>query len=286
MDITPFQNETPLRKQTLSIRFISSLLFSVVFFLMIPTNEALAKRVESDLNDNIFISKWDNTPQRYITILPGEVVVGERYDILIGLHGHGSDRWQFAKDERPECAAFRDFARNHGMIAVSPDYRAKTSWMGPAAEHDLLQIIDKVKSDYQIGNVYLVGASMGGTSALTFAVLHPDLIHGVASMNGHANHLEFDNFQDAIANSFGGTKVEVPEEYKKRSAEYWPEKISMAIAFTVGIQDSIVPPSSVIRLSGILDKLGRKTLLIADRQGGHETSYEDAMSAMAFLLGK
>ena len=36
-------------------------------------------------------------------------------------------------------------------------------------------------------------------SSLTFAALHPDLIDGVASLNGTANHLEYEQFQDAIA---------------------------------------------------------------------------------------
>ena len=38
----------------------------------------------------------------------------------------------------------------------------------------------------------------GRVGRLTFAALHPDLVDGVMSMNGTANFLEYDNFQDAI----------------------------------------------------------------------------------------
>ena len=106
------------------------------------------------------------------------------------------------------------------MIFISPDYRAKTSWMGPKAEADLVQIIEKLQCKYRVDRVFLVGGSMGGTSVLTFAALHPDLVAGVSSQNGTANLVEYRLFQDAIAASFGGSKQAIPDEYKKRSAEF------------------------------------------------------------------
>jgi len=148
------------------------------------------------------------------------------------------------------------------MLFVSPDYRKTTSWMGPKAEADLVQIIDELKARFRIGKVILCGGSMGGSSALTFAAMHPERIDGVASMNGTANHLEYENFQDAIAESFGGTKAKIPQEYKKRSAEYWPERLTMPVGISVGGKDDVVPPGSVIRLAGILKKLQPNVLLI------------------------
>lgn len=242
------------------------------------------ERDKEALTDISFISTWDNTEQHYIKILPKDFVSNQLFDLIIGLHGHGADRWQFATDERPECAAFREFASQHRMIAISPDYRAKTSWMGEAAEWDVLQIINELKAMYHVGRVFLVGGSMGGTSALTFAALHPELVDGVVAMNGHANHLEFDHFQDAIAQSFGGGKKDIPMEYKKRSAEYWPERLSMPIAFTVGMADTIVPPNSIIRLSNILKLTGKNSFLITNENGGHDTSFADAMRSMGFMI--
>jgi pimeloyl-ACP methyl ester carboxylesterase len=64
-----------------------------------------------------------------------------------------------------------------------------------------------------------------------------------------------DVVQDAIAASFGGTQRELPLEYKKRSAEYWPEVLTMPIAITAGGQDTLVPPQSVLRLANVLHSL-------------------------------
>jgi len=228
------------------------------------------------MQDIAFTAACDGTTQHYVLVLPEGFDAGQPHDVLIALHGHGSDRWQFAKDTRDECRAARDAAAAHDMIFVSPDYRAKTSWMGPKAEADMVQIIEDLKAQYRVARVILCGGSMGGSSCLTFAALHPDLVDGVASMNGTANHVEYENFQDAIRESFGGTKQEIPGEYKNRSAEYWPERLTMPVGITAGGADSVVPPDSVRRLASILGKLGRPVLIIDRPDGGHETGYDDA----------
>lgn len=234
--------------------------------------------------DIAFTAKADGSTQRYVELLPPGFKATEVHDVLLAFHGHGSDRWQFVRDARGECRGARDVAARFGMIFVSPDYRAKTSWMGPLAEADTVQLIAELRQRHKVGRVFLVGGSMGGTSVLTFAVLHPDLIAGVCSLNGTANHVEYDKFQDAIAASFGGTKAQVPEEYRKRSAELWPEKFTMPVAVTTGGKDTAVPPQSVLRLAEKLKQAGRKTLLLHREAGGHATTYEDTTAALEFVL--
>ncbi len=234
--------------------------------------------------DEVFTARVDGTEQRYIEMLPPGFDASVEHHVLIALHGHGSDRHQYATDSRDECRGVRDVAAKHRLIFISPDYRAKTSWMGPAAEADMLQIIDELRRRHRVGKVFLAGASMGGSSVLTFAALHADLVAGVYSGNGTANHLEYESFQDAISASFGGTKAQIPLEYKKRSAEYWPEVLTMPIAITAGGQDKTVPPHSVVRLTLILEKLGRKVFLLYREQGGHGTDYSDTTAALEYVI--
>ncbi len=234
--------------------------------------------------DVSFTATSDGTVQRYVELPPPGFDEKLPHDVVIALHGHGSDRWQFIKDARGECKGVRNTAAKHGLIVVSPDYRAKTSWMGPKAEADVLQIIAELKQRRKIGRVFLAGGSMGGTAVLTFTALHPGLIAGVCSLNGTANLIEYERFQDARTESFGGSKAEVPEEYRKRSAELWPEKFTMPIAFTTGGRDDIVPPQSVLRLVEKLKQAGRRVLSIHREAGGHSTNYEDTCAAMEFML--
>jgi len=231
-------------------------------------------------HDIAFTAEADGTEQRYVLLLPPNMDCHTPRTLLVALHGHGADRWQFATNTRDECRGVRDVALEHGMVFVSPDYRAKTSWMGPLAEADVLQIIRDFRVQYPIDRVILAGGSMGGTAALTFAAIHPEQVDGVVALNATANHLEYEKFQEAIADSFGGTKREIPEEYVKRSAEYWPLRLAMPIALTTGGADTSVPPDSLIRLAAILQKLYPHVIHLHRPETGHTTSYEDTVTAM------
>lgn len=234
--------------------------------------------------ERTFKAANDGSEQAYMELLPAGFQGDEPHDLIFGLHGHGSTRKQFAEDRRPECAAFREFAGRHGMIAITPDYRGTTSWMGPQAEEDMVQLIGDLRRAYRVRRVFLAGGSMGGSAALTFAALHPDLVDGVTAMNPLANHVEYERFQDFIAKSFGGDKEQAPLEYRRRSAEFSAARLTMPVAITVGGQDDIVPPDSARRLAAALEKLGHPVLLIDRPDGGHATSKQDALAALEFML--
>lgn len=230
-----------------------------------------------------FTAGIDGSVQRYVVMLPASLEPGRPVDLMVLLHGHGSDRWQFITADRDECRGLRDAAASYGMMVVSPDYRAKTSWMGPKAEADVLQILDAIREKYPIRCTIVCGGSMGASSALTFAALHPDRVDGVVALNGTANHVEYDRFQDAIAQSFGGTKTQTPREYERRSAELHAERLTMPMAATVGGRDPSVPPDSVRRLFSKLKQQGRRVLLIDRPEGGHSTNYADTLAAARFV---
>jgi dipeptidyl aminopeptidase/acylaminoacyl peptidase len=255
-----------------------------------------ASKPAGAMEDAEFKAAFDGTVQKYIIRLPEGFDSSRACDLMIALHGHGADRRQYATDGRGECKGARDVAGKHGMIFVSPDYRATMSWMGPAAEADVVQLIGLLRKQYSVGKVFLVGGSMGGTAALTFTALHPELVDGVSSQNGVANLLEyavdFVGIQAAIKDAFGGRKDETPQQYKrrcpdeyrKRSAELFAERFTMPVSFTVGGKDDIVPPQSVRRLAAAVRKHNADVLLIDRPQGGHETNYEDTVAALEFII--
>lgn len=265
-----------------------SLLFAMLLcpLTVLPENQVAGASDSGfqEPKDVEFIAKYDQSSQRYVLLLPTDFDDQKPHDLLIALHGHGSDRWQFVRQERPECSELRRIAAEKQMIFVSPDYRASTSWMGPAAEADLLQILDRLRDQYRIRHIIISGGSMGGTSALAFAALHPDKVHGVVALNGTANMIEYEMFQDAIQASYGGTKQEKPDVYRSRSAEFFPERFTMPVAATTGGLDTLVPPHSVQRLIAELQKQRRPAHIIHRPNGGHDTNAEDTAAALNFVL--
>lgn len=234
--------------------------------------------------DQTFRADVDQSEQKYVMMTPRGFKPDQPVSVLIALHGHGSDRWQFVQQKRGECRATRDVAAAKKMILVTPDYRATTSWMGAEAEADVLQIIQILKKKYKVERVILCGGSMGGTGALTFTALRRDLIDGVVSLNGTANLVEYTRFQNAIAESFGGSKSQVPAEYRKRSAEFFPKQFSMPFAASTGGRDKTVPADSVLRLISDVRKNNDHVLNIHRPDGGHETSYKDTRRALEFVI--
>lgn len=234
--------------------------------------------------DIAFTAKRDGTTQHYVELLPPNFRPDEPTDLVVALHGHGSDRWQFIKDSRGECKGLRDVAAKHGAIVISPDYRAKTSWMGPAAEADVLQILDEVQSRRKIRRTFVAGGSMGGTSAAIFATLHPKRVDGFCSLNGTVNMVEYKRFPEAISASYGGTIATARVEYEARSPGLHPERLGMPAAFTTGGQDTIVPPDSTLKLVSVLQAAGRPVYHIHRPDGGHSTTLADTTAAMEFLF--
>lgn len=244
------------------------------------------------------MSMVDGSKQRYVVVWPREGQMSgkeaeEPQDILIVLHGHGSDRWQFVEDSRGECAGARDVAARHGMVYVSPDYRAPRSWMGPEAEADLVQIIQQLREGgpparcgpHVVRRIVLCGGSMGGTAALTFAALHPYLLDGVVSLNGMGDLSTYENFSEAIEESYSALGHDVGEERMRRSASHHPQRLSgLAMASTTGGLDESVPPASALRLVEALEHRGQAVLSIHRPAVGHETGFADTVAALEYVL--
>ena len=270
------------QNRTIPNRALFRMAFILLILIGISGYSEATEKFQSP-QDISFTAASDGSIEKYVLLLPQNFNNETSHSLMIALHGHGSDRWQFATGTIAESRAARDVALKYNMIYISPDYRAKTSWMGPKAETDLIQIISELKETYRIDRVILVGASMGGSSSLTFTAIHPELIQGVASLNGTANHLVYENFQEAIQASFGGSKKDLPEEYKRRSAEYWSENFTMPVAITTGGKDTAVPPDSTTRLAQVVKILNPNVLHIHRPDTGHTTSYEDSLAAYEFV---
>ena len=250
---------------------------TVAFFAVLSASLAVSTVCMGDFEECTFRAVFDGTAQKYLLAAPKDV--SGPVDVLVNLHGHGSDRTQIRED-RGECRAARDVAAARGMALVSPDYRAKTSWMGPAAEADMTQLLAALTARFG-GRIFLCGGSMGGTSALTYAARHPEMISGVTAFNPLANHLSYDKFQDAIATSFGGTKTERPDEYRARSALYFPERFTMPLSITLGGKDVTVPPASARELAASVAALRPGNVYVDDNPDrGHATDYDASVKAL------
>ena len=99
---------------------IAKFLFSSFGIATVPQ---LCHGALSQPKDIAFKAEVDGTEQYYVEMLPADFEQNKKYDLVIGLHGHGSDRQQFATGEFGEADAFREFASKYNMIAVRRNIR-------------------------------------------------------------------------------------------------------------------------------------------------------------------
>jgi predicted esterase len=255
----------------------------IVVLLTLASSPLLSAATLGTPTDVGFAS-YDGSTQYYSQLLPTDFNSAKQYDVIIALHGSGSSRTQYASDTRDECRATRDVAANHDMIMICPDYRAVGSWMNAPAEADVVQIIQDLKTQYNVGKVIVTGASMGGTGALTFTALHPELVDGVCSVNGLANFVGYTTSMPSlltqISTAFGGNSA----QYTYRSAINYPQSFTMPMSVTAGTLDTVVPPQSVIELTNTVKNTNPNLVSFIRNDGGHSTNYVDNAVALEYVV--
>jgi len=153
----------------------------------------------------------------------------EDQGMTCGIYGNAFGKWA------------SEFAARQA-IYLCPEYRGG-SWMGPAAESDLRQIVVWLRSRYAPRKVILTGGSMGGTSALIFGARHAELLDGIIALCPASDTREmYPAFPEQFQASYGGTPEDVPEEYLERSVRIHPGKLAaLPVAMVHGTADPVIP---------------------------------------------
>ena len=132
-------------------------LFSAFFpfsaFPVAETPPLFADEVPDGAATRVEFVAFDGTAQRYFERLPENFDPNRPATLLIALHGHGSDGAQIFAGKYAEFNALLDVAAERGAIVVSPDYRDRTSWMGPSAEKDVAQIITEQRDKRDVSGI-------------------------------------------------------------------------------------------------------------------------------------
>lgn len=203
--------------------------------------------------------------------LPGD----PRQNTIVYLHGS----FAFADQifTRKDIRAFwltRIQAGRHPLLSVN---LRGTAYMSPAATADLTALLDYGRDTFGCRRLVLLGGSGGASSAMAYAVLHPENIDGVIAMGmcDLISRLEFARRSDnpllqklahTVFDAYGATPEEKPELYHARSVLLHANRLTMPVILTMGENDTLIPVAETRKIAAAMR--GRPNFVYHEVPGG------------------
>jgi pimeloyl-ACP methyl ester carboxylesterase len=243
------------------------------------------------VDQRVFTSHLDGTEDHLAVQMPNWAGGTREYTLVVYLHGMGSTMMEpfLVPPQVSVAGAFETVDRSSCILSCS--YRKTQSWGTDAAFADVTQNVRHVLQELPFKRIVLAGTSMGGCSALNYAVACPpdikEKLTGVICVEGAGDlaalyrQTRADVVRNALAAAFGGTPDQVPQVYDAKSFGKNIDKLpsTVKVAVVSVDQDTVVPSSLQFDVVRQLTDKGYKVLHV-QLQGGHHvppwTAYADA----------
>ena len=222
-----------------------------------------------------FTSEFDGAKD-WALFLPGDT----RKNTIVYLHGSFSEADQlFTREDVRDFWLSRIMAGHHPLLSAN---MRGTSYMSPAATADLTDLLHYARDELGCDRFVLLGGSGGASSAMAYAVLHPENIHGVIAMGmcDIRARLDFARKSDepvlqelaqTVFSAYEGTLEEKPDLYEARSVLAHADKLTMPIVLTMGEKDPLIPVEETRKIASAMK--GKEHFVYHEVPGGdHDSS--------------
>lgn len=218
--------------------------------------------------------------------------------LIVYFHGMGANYMQpfLYPSDVPVARAFESVEPNTCVLSVN--YRKESSWGNDLAVADVTQNIRHVMQEMPIHRIVLAGGSMGGCSAMGYAIQAPvdirDKLIGVISVQGASDLVQLyrttalEAIRICMREALGGTPDQVAGVYLAKSLNHNLDKVPAHLRFAIVTtdQDTIVP--SALQYA-IADQLKAKNLKVEQIKlnGNHSPpAWPAYAAAYKFILGR
>ncbi len=210
---------------------------------------------------------------------------GGRIGVVV-IHGHGShgDQIFMRADIKPRVP----FMISKGLGILAPNLR-DNAWMSPEAADDLTELIGYAKKQYGWEKIILCSGSMGGTSNLIYAGLHPERVDGVVALGAASDLKRYVKWCDsrterpicaeiaaAIRTAYHDDEALMDRHSVCRNAS----NLTMPVFLYHGSADATIPVSESRILTGLL--AGKQNFHYGEIYNGNHDSplplFEQALS--------
>ncbi len=314
---------TSLRKRVLLALLVVSCLLNaagVTFFILFLNseshNKSLKRNFKKQLTDfeivraeanqantsailsrRMFISQFDGIPDSFAVSPPFLLMPTKAVTLVVYLHGQNSTYFEPFETGQGKCLAETIVGRENTVL-LSCNYRPPASWGNDAAISDITQNVREMSQEYPVTKIVIMGTSMGGSIAPTYASIAPpdirEKIVGVVSVEGAGNlanlfsQTTMQSVKTAMITTFGGTPETQPLAYAAKSFLTHIDQLPKGVRFAVvsATKDQVVPPPLQKEMVDALEKANISHKLIeVDRH--HEPPPIDVYGhALDFVLAR
>ncbi len=225
------------------------------------------------LSRRMFISQFDGAPDSFAVAPPFLLMPTRAVTLVVYLHGQNSTYFEPFENGKGKCLAETVVGRNNTVL-LSCNYRPPASWGTDAAISDITQNVREMCQEYPVTRIALMGTSMGGSIAPTYAAIAPpdirEKIVGVVSVEGAGNLANLFNqttmqsVKNAMITSFGGTPDAQPQAYASKSLLTHISELPKGVRFAIvsGGKDKVVPAPLQREMVDALEKANIPSKLI------------------------
>lgn len=221
------------------------------------------------------------------------VCPGTRPVWVVVIHGHGSHADQlFTRADIRDAWLPALLASGAGI--VTPNLR-DNAWMSPAAATDLHALLAWLRSSHGARNFILFSGSMGGTSNLLYAALHPEDVAACVALGAATDLAGYDawcqrqpagstqrDIGTAIETAYGATPAVAPELYQRHATLRQCGQLTMPVFFAHGGADALIPVGQARQLAAAM--AARPTFEYVEIPGGDHDSPLWDRRALAFFV--
>jgi dipeptidyl aminopeptidase/acylaminoacyl peptidase len=196
-----------------------------------------------------------------------------KYPLIIFNRGGNREYGKLTKNS----LKYFEYLSSNNYVVLASQYRGNDGGQGREEfggkdVNDVLNLIKMAKSLPFIDQtrIVMLGFSRGGMMTY-LAIKHGAEIKAAAVVGGVSNLIQWDKERDNIGKNVLEKLIWPPnkEEYKKRSAYYWPEQINVPILILHGEDDWRVKVSQAKKLSERLKESGKVHELVIFPKGDH-----------------
>jgi pimeloyl-ACP methyl ester carboxylesterase len=172
--------------------------------------------------------------------------------------------------------------RGRGLGVLTPNLR-DNAWMGPAAATDLKELLAGLRRDFGAERFILASGSMGGTSNLIYAVLHPKDVAGLVALCPATDLTSYYGWCRAHNTGVIREIADASSLYARHSTLHNAHRLKMPVYVSHGTADALIPVAQSRLLAGALAELPDFTYVeIPD--GDHDRPLIKCGDAMEWVM--